>query len=316
MDLSEQDLKRIRNWVYRNARPVDLARWKFHFEKGPADAVLSALSAYQNEDGGFAHALEADSWNPCSAPIQTANAVEKLLEIHWEDGSHPVIQGILKYLDSGAEVEGKAWKNVVESNNIYPHAPWWNTNSNSTAHSMFNPTAILAGFILKYADRSSRLYPRGMEIARELSVFFLTDPGIEMHPLKCIVTLIECISEAGLQEQLPYARLQAAAVEQITALIKREAGEWSGYSCRPSVFIQSPESPGYADNAALLHKELDYLLQTRNEEGVWNLTWNWDAFEREFAISENWWKTHIVIENVLLLRAFGRYSPSFRNSCS
>lgn len=39
MKLSEREFKGIRNWVYRNARPVDLARWEYHFEEGPVSAV-------------------------------------------------------------------------------------------------------------------------------------------------------------------------------------------------------------------------------------------------------------------------------------
>ena len=63
--------KKARTFVYRNARPLDIARWQYHFENGSKGAVLTALAVYQNEDGGFGHALEPDSWNPNSAPIQT-----------------------------------------------------------------------------------------------------------------------------------------------------------------------------------------------------------------------------------------------------
>lgn len=114
-----------------------------------------------------------------------------------------MVQGILKYLDSGADMEDRTWRNVVASNNDYPHAPWWHTDSNSTARSIYNPTAILAGFILKYAVRNSALYERGMGIARELTDLFLQDPALEMHPLRCVATLLECIAWAELQEQFP-----------------------------------------------------------------------------------------------------------------
>jgi hypothetical protein len=268
--------------------------------------VLEAVSAYQNEDGGFGHALEADAWNPNSTPIQTATAVESLLEVSFDDAEHPVVQGILKYLDSGAEMDDRTWRNVVASNNDYPHAPWWHTSSESTARSIFNPTAILAGFILKFASRDSALYELGVSIARELTGIFLQNPGLEMHPLKCVVTLLECIAGADLREQFPYDSLQEAAKAQSILLISRDAGEWGGYSCRPSVFMKSPQSPGYAELAGLVHQELDYLLEIRNSEGVWNLTWSWAGYEREYAISENWWKAHIAIENLLVLRAFGR----------
>lgn len=123
MCFTDADVKVIERWMYRNARPLDLARWRFYFEQGGAEEVLKALAAYQNEDGGFGHALEADSWNPGSAPIQTATAIERLLELPLKGSEHPVIQGILMYLDSGADFENGRWKLAVPSNDRYPHAP-------------------------------------------------------------------------------------------------------------------------------------------------------------------------------------------------
>jgi hypothetical protein len=32
--LNENDFKEIRSFVYRNARPLEIALWKYHFEKG------------------------------------------------------------------------------------------------------------------------------------------------------------------------------------------------------------------------------------------------------------------------------------------
>ena len=92
--------EKTRRFLYRNARPLDIARWQYHFENGSKEAVLTALSCYQNEDGGFGHALEEDCWNPNSSPIQTWVATEILREIEFTDASHPVIQGILRYLAS------------------------------------------------------------------------------------------------------------------------------------------------------------------------------------------------------------------------
>ncbi|WP_342565551.1 hypothetical protein NST84_10700 [Paenibacillus sp. FSL R7-0345] len=306
MKLAAEDFRGIRNWFYRNARPLELAKWQFHFENGGEAAVVKALAAYQNEDGGFGNALEPDAWNPYSSPLQTATGTDVLLEIGFEDKDHPVVQGILRYLDSGAEMDGDNWRNVIASNNAYPHAPWWNLESDSTARNIFNPTANLAGFILLYADRDSALFTRGLRIAKELEALFLQEPGLEMHPLKCVLTLLEYIALAGLQEQFAYEEMNTAAEQRITALLQRDAGDWTGYTCKPSFFIQKQESLGYVDNAAIVEKELDYTLENRNREGVWNLNWRWAGYEREFAVSENWWKGWIALEKLLFLRAFGR----------
>jgi len=75
--------------------------------------VLTALSVYQNADGGFGHALETDSWNPNSVPIQTWVATEILREIGFADKTRPIIQGILRYLDSGEDFNGPFWFNTL-----------------------------------------------------------------------------------------------------------------------------------------------------------------------------------------------------------
>ena len=56
--------EQARNFIYKNARPLDIARWKYLFENGSKEDVLTALNAYQNEDGGFGSVLEPDCWNP------------------------------------------------------------------------------------------------------------------------------------------------------------------------------------------------------------------------------------------------------------
>lgn len=73
--------EKARKFIYRNARPLDFARWRYFFEDGAAQDVVRALTAYQNPDGGFGHGLEADALNPNSAPIQAWNATVILREI-------------------------------------------------------------------------------------------------------------------------------------------------------------------------------------------------------------------------------------------
>ncbi len=58
--LKAQDYAEIRLWMYRNARQIELALWQYYFENGSQESVLAALAMYQNADGGFGNALEAD----------------------------------------------------------------------------------------------------------------------------------------------------------------------------------------------------------------------------------------------------------------
>ena len=175
---------RARAFIYRNARPLDLARWQFHFEKGSKDAVLAALSAYQNADGGFAHALEPDAWNPLSSPIQTWCATEVLREIDFDDAAHPLIQGVLLYLESGADFDGRHWACVVKTNNDYPHAPWWHWGGEGERDD--NPTACLAGFIVRFAQKGSTLHALGCSLVRAAAEALLNrETCADMHVLGC-----------------------------------------------------------------------------------------------------------------------------------
>jgi GNAT superfamily N-acetyltransferase len=181
---------KARTFLYRHARPLDIARWQYHFEGGSKDDVLTALAAYQNRDGGFGHALEPDAWNPNSAPIQTWTATEILREIDFTDSTHPLIQGILRYLANGEYFNGNFWYNVINSNNDYPHAPWWHAELGSTYHDDYNPTACLAGFIIRFADKDSELYQLGCRIAKEAcESYFAGDLLDNMHTVTCYVRL-------------------------------------------------------------------------------------------------------------------------------
>lgn len=157
MKMSTESVHTVHRWMLRSARPVDLARWRFHFEGGSVRQVLEALSAYQNPDGGFAYALEADCWNPCSSPIQTWCATEILREIGVTEHDNTVISGILRYLDSGSDFDGEKWACEVASNNDAPHAFWWDWQEGRPCD--YNPTATLAGFALRFAAPDSPLYP-------------------------------------------------------------------------------------------------------------------------------------------------------------
>lgn len=66
--------------------------------------------------------------------------------------------------------------------------------------------------------------------------------------------------------------------------------------------ILSPE-----EDYKAIETELNYILNKRNSEGIWDITWAWGAYEKEFSISQNWWKAHIIIEYLQLLRNFGRF---------
>lgn len=297
--------EKTRGFIYRNARPLDLALWKYHFENGNREDVLTALMAYQNADGGFGHALEADSFNPNSAPIQTWTACEVLREIGFTDGTHPIIRGILRYLDSGLDFSEKhnQWLNSVKTNADYPHAVWWDY---SDKVENYNPTAYLAGFILRFADKDSTLYKKAEKIARQAYEWFVSAvPYGDDHSAACFVALYEFLKETGsglvdMQEFVDKLK------EEVNANICRDTEKWrTEYVTLPSKFIGSKDNMFYAGNEELVQKELEITRESQLKDGSYIVPWLWYNEYKEYELAANWWKSRILIDKIRFLKAFG-----------
>ena len=297
--------EKARNFIYRNARPLELARWQYHFENGSAEAVLHALSYYQNEDGGFGHGLESDFLNPNSTPIATWAATEILREINLSDSTHPIVQGILRYLDSGADFDTtqNQWLNTVPTNNDYPHATWWTYKGIS--EQKYNPTAPLAGFILKFAAKETPLYRKGLQIVTEAVNWFLQNiPFEEMHITACFVQLYEYLKD--LETSIDMTLFRETLLDHVHKNICHDSSLWAvKYTSKPSDYFNSPESIFYSDNAETAKAELDFIVRNQLEDGSFPVTWQWWTDYKEFEVSVIRWKCIFCINNMRYLKNFG-----------
>lgn len=69
-------------------------------------------------------------------------------------------------------------------------------------------------------------------------------------------------------------------------------------------FINSKLSDFYFENKDICDFECQFILNTQNNDGSWNVTWNWDDYPEEWAISKNWWKSDIIIKNIKYIKEF------------
>lgn len=298
--------EKARAFLYRNARPLDLARFQYHFENGSKEAVMNVLSYYQNEDGGFGHAVEADCWNPNSIPLHANTAGEIIREIGYEDSQHPVIQQLLQWYASGTHFNGKGWSITAASNNDYPHAPWWHTDSVSSCHTDYNGTAQIVGFIVRYSEHSSDLFKLAVRIANEAISALSPDEIRDMHTCACYMHMADLFEAAKATDLIPFSELKAKLHKSINKLIVTDTTKWSSYVCQPSCFIRSKESEYYPDNKEIADYECTHIINTQLPDGSWNIGWTWGGnYPDEWAISKNWWKCQWIIQNLLYLKGFG-----------
>lgn len=296
--------EKARGFMYRNARPLDMARFQYHFEDGSKDQVIRVLSYYQNQDGGFGHGIEADCWNPNSIPLHANGAGDIIKEIDFTDAGHPVIRNLLKWYESGAHFDGKAWALTVESNHHYPHAPWWHTESESSCHTDYNGTAQIAGFIVRYAEPGSDIFRLGVRIVNEAIEALALDGLSDMHTCACYVRMMEDIEKANMAHLFPYDSLREKLHHSVNSLIEKDQTKWGGYICKPSQFMRSRDSEYYHDNREIAEYECRYIMDSQLEDGSWEIPWGWENYPEEWAISKNWWKGTVIILNLLYLKGF------------
>ncbi|MGO2400353.1 MAG: hypothetical protein ACTH62_02275 [Pseudolactococcus laudensis] len=299
-----QTYLKARQFIYRNARPIDLTRFQYHFENGTKKAVLDALAVYQNEDGGFGHALEADSWNPNSTPIQTWAATEILRELDVFDLQNPIVKGILNYLASGQDFGNDFWYGVVSSNNDFPHAPWWSAGADYQETDTYNPTASLASFYVKVGDKQHPFYKKAEEIVAKAVKSYMASAKLDMHEIYCYINLLDDLREMDMSALFDYERFKEKLIQDVHDSIEKDTSLWQKeYVSMPSEFIRSQESIFYPGLEDLVAYEVKLIRETLLESGTWQVTWKWSDYAREFAISSNWWQSYMVIKYMLYLKS-------------
>ncbi|MCH5154516.1 MAG: hypothetical protein J1F71_04820 [Clostridiales bacterium] len=295
--------KKAMEFVYRNARPIDLALWRYHFEGGKRSDVIEILSFYQNADGGFGHAIEPDFWNSNSTPIATWKAISILNEVG-VDLNEKIVKNILNYFDSGKDFENGLWYNTVRSNNDYPHAVWWECGKGEGTP-IVNPTISLAGFALKYADTNSALHKRAVDIVTAYGNNFIKEPICDMHITPLYMELYEyCASIKGF-DLFDLAAYKSALYSAVKSTVCTDTEKWcTEYVCKPSTFYNSSRMVLDILDRKLCEKKCEQLLNSQLDDGSYNIPWIWHNDYTEYYIAANWWKSSFLLKNMLYLKDF------------
>ena len=221
------------------------------------------------------------------------------------------MKGILRYLASGADFNEKTgqWLTSVPTNNDYPHAIWWTYVPNMTPENdplPYNPTAGLAGFALRYAEKGSELYRQAERIAHS-AIEFITSGNFppEIHVTGCFEMLYHYLTEAKA-EQFDHNSLKNVLLSRTEAELCHDPSRWATeYVPKPSNYIQSRDSLFYPGNEALCSAECELIRRSQFPDGSFPVTWQWGTEYQEFALAANWWKARFIIMNMRFLAEFG-----------
>ncbi len=298
--LTEDQYKRAKTYVERNARPVDSALFRYFFERGEADHVIEQVAEYQNDDGGFGHAIEPDFRLPESSPAATVAAFAYLRAVD-APPAHPVVTRAIDYLLATVDRRRWSWRPVPRTIDDYPAAPWWTYQEwvGRGPAEWGNPNAELIAALVAYAplvppndlDDAVRAVERALDVLPDAPA---------MHVFLCFLRLAR-VAPPTLREQL--VRRLRPIVRKITAL---EETEWWEYSLRPCWVVPRPSAIFYDELADELSRNLDFEIANQTANGSWVPFWEWGRFPEEWERACKEWTGELTVRTLLTLRAHGR----------
>ena len=182
-------------------------------------------------------------------------------------------------------------------------AIWWKCPEDG-GEFKYNPTAALAGFIVRYAEKGSEIYRKGARLVTEAAEWYLREAPIEQHIARCFITMYDDCKAVGVMPFDGEALLKALD-EVVEKSICRDPARWWEYLPRPSAFIKSRQSRFFrADLEDICLAECRFIRDTQNPDGSFYVPWTWGNDYNEWHVAENWCKAIIAIDNLRFLREF------------
>ncbi len=309
-NLSTHALESAEQFIKANARPLEQARFQLHFDNGAVAAVLDALAAFQNDDGGFGHGLEPDIRAPESSAICTTVAFQILKELRSYDNDNaaePMVEAGIRYLLKTLDHERLHWRIVPLAVANSPRAPWWHEDGRAASFDEFslNPTAEILGILYDYAGQYADLISLETtgKITERVMRSIASLEEIEMHDLYCCLRLLRARNlPATVQEQL-----QNQLIQLISEAVVTEPEKWSEYGLRPLDVVDSPDSPFFAGLQEAVSANLNFEIAEQSTDGAWLPTWSWGGFYPEdWEVAKVEWAGVLTLNKLRSFQTFGR----------
>jgi hypothetical protein len=285
-------LPRARAFILANARLLERRLFAFHFEAAPLAPALAALGAYQNADGGFGNALEPDKRTPASQPQDVEIAFEILDAANGfaAPAGRAMALAACDWLASISTPAGGT-PYALASVNDAAHTPWWAV-TDAAPPAALNPTAAIAGYLLKHGVDHPWLAPA---CAYCWDAIDATQTR-QFHDLMPMIMFLQHAPDRA-RAAARLAHIAAAIAAPGVVETDSEAG---GYAQKPLDWAPTPESfcrALFADD--LIARHLDALRARQQEDGGWPISWTTVSPGAELE-----WRGVVTIKALRTLRAY------------
>jgi hypothetical protein len=291
-------------FLLTQARPLERARYRFHFENAPATEFRNALATFQNADGGFGRALEPDFRLPASSAIATAMGFQYLREAG-VSARDPMVLAAVRWTQAAFDHALGRWPAVPPPVNDWPHAPWWTWSAPDKPGFTANPGVEFVAHLWRYREVTdagflSELTARAEELVAALPAY------PEMHDLICIIRLAETPAVPATLRNRAARRVRRAG----PAIVARDPQAWAQYGVKPLLLAPRADSLLTSRLEEVIGANLDYEIGRQGADGAWTPNWNWGGlFPEHWPQAELEWKGVLTLQTLLTLRSFGRLLP-------
>lgn len=303
--LTAEQFAAARDYLLHAARPLEAARYRYHFGGGDAGDVMAALAPFRAEGGGYGRALEPDLRTPAASALATSVALQ-VAEETGTPASHPVVSGAIDYLRATYDPATARWRIIPPAAEEAPHAFWWAADGleERFGHFWMNPRAELLGYLWRYAGAERAPWLRATTGALLAELAEVREP-LAGNDLLCAMRLATTPQvPAELRDPL-LARVRA----DMERVVEIDPSRWGEYVLRPLEVAPAPDSP-FADLfPEAIQANLDYLVETQGSDGAWAPVWSWAPLDAAaWAQAEREWKGVLTLAALRELRAWGRIS--------
>jgi hypothetical protein len=289
-------------FLLNQARLLERRLFATRFLGQPAVRVADALRGYQNDDGGFGHALEPDTRCPASLPIYVEAAFQAIAAAGaadagaTDDGAADAIM-VQRACDFLARTAAEAGAGgavplafpVIES---FPRAAHW---TEWTYEPGLNPTAGLVGLLYKLGVDHPWRAQGAAYCWQKLDSGQL--PG-DAHALAETFVFLEHVPERDRADK--HAALLAANLADVPMFhLDPDA---PGYGLSPLHLAPEPGSRWRAlFTDSQINGHLDRLVKDQQPDGGWPISWEPPS---EAAVCE--WRGIVTLQALRTLTSYGR----------
>ena len=277
------------NFIWENARLLDRAIFDYHFRNGSAGRILDILATYQNDDGGFGHALEPDLRAPDSQPLFVEFALRVLYDckLRAPEMTYRACEFLAQHADLEAGIP-----TIFATSRGYPRAAHWHHVHNEQPS--FDRMTSLVGLAAWQGIQHPWLQ-KAVDVCLENIASAQYDDAHTIHNAFC---LLESVSTERHADQL-FDKL-ADALKNANYYCADTPVKT--YGLTPLEFAPSPDSfCRRIFTEAQIEAHLDELESIQDADGGWPIRWNPPG---EYARGE--WRAIKTIKALITLHAYGR----------